>query len=151
MHHIRLAPTAPIHHLALLLAFILTGCQHRGDTEEWRTHTGTNAGTRYVHTGDITLDNIADLRLAWEYDTGDSLGTGSTLPTTPLMVHGLLYGVTASQQLFALDAKTGEERAGYLAGQTPAYEVPSGAFPIGRTSTAVSGGYFTLPARFCMR
>lgn len=89
---------------------LLYGCA--GDTihEEWRTFTGTNAGIRYAEYGDITPENVHALKVAWEYDTGDSIGKGSTIPTTPLMIGGTLYGVSPNQHLFALDACTGEPR-----------------------------------------
>lgn len=94
----------------LLSASILSGCIGEAINEEWRTFTGTNAGMRYVKQGDITPENVKELTIAWEYDTGDSIGKGSTIPTTPLMVEGMLYGVSPNQHLFALDARTGEEQ-----------------------------------------
>jgi len=94
----------------LLAASILYGCFGGSANEEWRTFSGTNAGTRYVKQGDITPDNVNNLTIAWEYDTGDSIGKGSTIPTTPLMIEGVLYGVSPNQHLFALDARTGEEQ-----------------------------------------
>lgn len=102
-----------MNHLVKIIAFllstsILSGCVGEAANEEWRTFTGTNAGTRYVKQGDITPDNVNELTIAWEYDTGDSIGKGSTIPTTPLMVEGILYGVSPNQHLFALDARTGE-------------------------------------------
>src|SRR5690606_30152728 len=94
----------------LLSPSILSGCIGETINEEWRTFTGTNAGMRYVKQGDITPENVKKLTIAWEYDTGDSIGKGSTIPTTPLMVDGVLYGVSPNQHLFALDARTGEEQ-----------------------------------------
>ncbi|NGM61099.1 PQQ-binding-like beta-propeller repeat protein [Sphingobacterium sp. SGG-5] len=90
-------------------AVLLCSCSSPVRNEEWLTSTGGNPGQRYVRGGDITLDNVQELQVAWEYDTGDSLAKGSTIPTTPLMVEGVLYGVSADQRLFALDASTGEE------------------------------------------
>lgn len=97
------------------LAVLAGGCTASGPTEEWRTVTGGNAGIRYVTEGDITPDNVGQLELAWEYDTGDSIGKGSTIPTTPLMVDGILYGVSPAQHLFALDAETGKEQWVFVA------------------------------------
>lgn len=88
---------------------ILSGCSGGTANEEWHTFTGTNEGMRYVEHGDITTDNVNQLTIAWEYDTGDSVGKGSTIPTTPLMVDGVLYGVSPNQHLFALDARSGKE------------------------------------------
>src|SRR3546814_3388101 len=94
------------HILPIVLASMIGGCTSSGLTEEWRTATGTNQGMRYAANGDITAENVHRLRVAWEYDTGDSIGKGSTIPTTPLMVNGMLYGVSPNQHLFALDRKS---------------------------------------------
>lgn len=91
-------------------ALMFSGCSYPGGYEEWRTATGTSDGIRYASGGDITVDNVKHLAISWEYDTGDSVSKGSTIPTTPLMIGGVLYGVSASQKLFALDAATGTER-----------------------------------------
>lgn len=89
---------------------LLLGCSPDGGNEQWLTTTGTNEGLRYARSGDITPGNVDQLKVAWEYDTGDSITKGLTIPTTPLMVNGVLYGVSPNQRLFALDARTGEEQ-----------------------------------------
>lgn len=43
------------------------------------------------------------LRVAWSFDTTETGG----LQTSPIVVHGVLYGITPSQKVFALDAATG--------------------------------------------
>ena len=67
----------------LLSTALLSGCSEKVVNEEWRTFTGTNAGMRHVACGDITPTNVHNLTLAWEYDTGDSIEKGSTIPTPP--------------------------------------------------------------------
>src|SRR5690606_36572114 len=65
---------------------------------------------RYSSSEDINLENVKDLRLVWEYYTKDSVRKGSTIPTTPLMVNGVLYGVSPDQHLCALHAVDGREK-----------------------------------------
>lgn len=93
----------------LFLMIVLWGCSGKSLHEEWRTATGTNEGIRYAGGADITVQNVKHLQLAWEYNTGDSVAKGSTIPTTPLVIGNVLYGASPDQNLFALDASTGRE------------------------------------------
>ena len=43
--------------------------------------------------------------MAWTYDTGEKGG----LETSPIVVDGALYGITPSQEIFALDAASGKQ------------------------------------------
>ena len=47
---------------------------------------------------------MAQLKIAWTFDTGEEGG----LQTSPLILDGVLYGITPSQKVFALNAATGE-------------------------------------------
>ena len=51
------------------------------------------------------LENVANLKVAWTYSTADS----GQMQVNPLIIDGILYGVTPSVQAFALDAATGKE------------------------------------------
>jgi len=52
------------------------------------------------------MDNVYDLEVAWTYESPD---TGQ-MQMNPIIVDGVLYGVTASLKAFALDAATGKEK-----------------------------------------
>src|SRR5690606_24825400 len=101
-----------IEYYCILLSFASCsmGCDSKVLYEEWRTVAGKNDGNRYSSSTDIDLNNIKDLQQVWEYDTKDSIREGSTIPTTPLMVKGVLYGVSPDQHLFALYAVDGREK-----------------------------------------
>ena len=82
---------------------------------EWRAYAGDNASTKYAALGQIDRDNVADLEVAWRWDSIDNaiLEADSTLrvfvnEATPLMVDGVLYTSTAMSQVAAIDAATGE-------------------------------------------
>ena len=47
--------------------------------------------------------------MAWTYDSGALRAGGSTMYTSPLVVDGVLYGLSPRLVAFALDAATGEE------------------------------------------
>ena len=52
----------------------------------------------------INRQNVNRLQVAWTFDTEESGG----LQTSPIVVDGVLYGLTPSQKVFALNAATGK-------------------------------------------
>lgn len=77
---------------------------------DWRYFGHTPSGTRHAVLDKITPQNVAGLKVAWTYRTGEipkSASEGHVV--TPLHVNGRLYGCTQSSQLFALDADTGKQ------------------------------------------
>jgi glucose dehydrogenase len=65
---------------------------------------GTPGNSHYSSLKEINRSNVAKLRMAWKFDTGQSGG----LETTPIVVDGVLYAFTPTQQVIALDAGTGK-------------------------------------------
>jgi quinoprotein glucose dehydrogenase len=87
-----------------------------GGQADWRAYGRDAGGTRFSPLADIDPNNVARLRRAWTYHTGDvekDLRPGarpSALETTPLAVDGRLYLTTPSGRVVALDGDTGAER-----------------------------------------
>lgn len=85
-------------------------------TAGWSYYGGTSDGTRYSTAHQINRDNVADLRLAWSYSTGEMQRRGADLiansstETTPILVDGNLVFCTPFNRLVALDPGTGRER-----------------------------------------
>ena len=75
----------------------------------WSTFSGTNDGIRYSSGDQINKENVSRLKVVWVYETGDRTNK-TTIPTTPIMIDGVLYGVSPRLNLFALDAETGKEK-----------------------------------------
>ena len=69
---------------------------------DWLTHNGNDSGNRYSPLKQITTANVSSLKVKWMFPL-DSAG----LEVTPLEADGTLY-VTGPNQVFALDALTGE-------------------------------------------
>ena len=92
-----------------------------GDVPEgsWFSYGRSNLGQRYSPLDQITPENIDNLELAWQYQTGDRMGPQdigeTTYEATPLKVGNTLYLCTPHNWLVALDADTGEERWVYNA------------------------------------
>ena len=81
---------------------------------EWHAYGRTGLGQRFTPLSEITPANAAQLKLAWEYRTGDVRGKPgdpeeTTYEVTPLKVDRRLFLCTPHQSVIALDATTGRE------------------------------------------
>jgi quinoprotein glucose dehydrogenase len=56
----------------------------------------------------INQSNVSRLKVAWTFDTGEKRSGSYGLETTPLIVNGVLFGLTPSEKVFALNAATGK-------------------------------------------
>lgn len=72
---------------------------------EWREYLGGPDRNHYSTLDQIKPENVQNLKVAWTYSTPDS----GQMQVNPIIVDGVLYGVTSSVQAFALDAATGKE------------------------------------------
>src|SRR6202158_686689 len=102
--------------LAVLLACVALAKQNAGDKKsaagnetnparnDWPAYGGAPEGTHYSKLSQINRGNVKHLAVAWTFDSGEKGG----LQTNPLIVDGVLYGLTPSQKVFALDAATGK-------------------------------------------
>ncbi len=85
-------------------------------SEEWRFYGKDAGGTRYSSLRQINRNNVARLKRAWTYHTGElalGLKTASfqaSFSCTPLVVQGVMYLSTPSSRVIALDAETGSEK-----------------------------------------
>jgi quinoprotein glucose dehydrogenase len=84
-------------------------------TDDWPAYGHDSAGTRFSPLAQINRSNVASLKIAWTFHTGDiSDGSGgkkrSALETTPILVDGTLYLTSGFNRVFALDPETGEQR-----------------------------------------
>lgn len=78
---------------------------------DWRVYGGTSASSRYSGLDGINTQNAGRLKLAWEYHTGDTdANNRGQIQCNPLIINGILYGVTPRSGVFAVDAATGKSR-----------------------------------------
>ncbi|MFM0416249.1 glucose/quinate/shikimate family membrane-bound PQQ-dependent dehydrogenase [Paraburkholderia aromaticivorans] len=84
------------------------------DPSDWPAYGRTQEGTRYSPLQQITPENVKNLQVAWTFRTGDMKGPNDpveiTNEVTPIKIGNLLYLCSPHQILFALDAKTGEQK-----------------------------------------
>ena len=77
----------------------------------WSTYGGSKEMIRYSSINSIDTNNISQLQLAWTYSTGDvDTANHSQIQCNPIMINGVLYGVSPRMKLFALDAATGTQK-----------------------------------------
>jgi quinoprotein glucose dehydrogenase len=71
---------------------------------DWPAYGGGAENTHYSSLAQINRKNVKRLRVAWTFDTEESGG----LQTSPIIVANVLYGLTPTQKVFALDAASGK-------------------------------------------
>ncbi|MFZ9046619.1 MAG: PQQ-binding-like beta-propeller repeat protein [Cyclobacteriaceae bacterium] len=98
--------------LFTVIAVVFSSCDNQAEEirennpNNWSEYLGGPDRNHYSPLTQITPENVSQLQVAWTYHTTDS----GQMQTNPLIIDGVLYGVTPTLQAFALDAATGEER-----------------------------------------
>ena len=79
--------------------------------QDWPVFGNDQGGTRFSPLTQITPDNVQQLQVAWEAETGP-MGPGPEggLEVVPIMVGDTLYACNDQNRVTALDAETGKER-----------------------------------------
>jgi quinohemoprotein ethanol dehydrogenase len=76
---------------------------------DWRYHGNTQSNERFQDVDQINPSNVARLKPAWIFHTGVLGDPNMALEMTPLVVNGVMYVPTGDDDVFALDAATGEQ------------------------------------------
>jgi quinoprotein glucose dehydrogenase len=76
---------------------------------DWPVHGGDPGHRQSSPLDQITRGNVASLKVAWTYRTGDS-GKGTQIQCNPIVIRGTLYATSAKLKVFALDAATGKQK-----------------------------------------
>jgi quinoprotein glucose dehydrogenase len=71
---------------------------------DWPIYGGTSQNNHFSPLSQINRKNVNQLSVAWTYDTEESGG----LQSSPIIVDGVLYGLTPTEKVFALNAATGK-------------------------------------------
>ena len=74
------------------------------ETHDWPVYGGASDNMHYSPLTQINRANVKQLEVIWSFDTGERGG----LQTSPIIVEGILYGITPTQKVFALDAADGK-------------------------------------------
>ena len=95
-------------------ALLVLGLPALLPAQEWRYYGGDAGGMKYSPLKQITPANVATLKPAWTFHTGElsdgkTLLTRTTFEATPLVVDGVMYLTTPFNRLIALDPETGQQ------------------------------------------
>jgi quinoprotein glucose dehydrogenase len=74
------------------------------NSQDWPAYGGAPENNHYSNLAQINRTNVKHLAIAWTFDTQEEGG----LQSSPIIVDGVLYGITPTQKVFALDAATGK-------------------------------------------
>ena len=74
-------------------------------SEDWSAYLGGADRNHYSTLTQINPNNVDQIKVAWEYNLPDS----GQMQVNPLIIKGVLYGVSSTVQAFALDAASGRE------------------------------------------
>jgi quinoprotein glucose dehydrogenase len=93
-------------------ASICSGCEQPSkEYRSWPQYKGSPENIHYSSLTQVDTGNVTQLQVAWEYHTGDAdTANHSQIQTNPIIVDGMMYGVSPRMKLFAADAKTGKEK-----------------------------------------
>ncbi len=111
--------TKPCYKILFLLTVVLCACgnEEEPQTESWitshhatwRHYLGDPTSSQFSSLDEINVENVQNLRPVWSYKSGGlQEGRTSQIQANPLIYDTLLFGVNASNKLFALNAKTGQ-------------------------------------------
>ena len=96
---------------AVVISCLLAACQKKNSKEftSWQLYRGDEGGNAYSQLNQINRGNVKQLKIAWIYHSGNKAPDYSSLETSPIIIHDVLYGISPDLKTFALDAKTGKE------------------------------------------
>src|SRR5579863_5596105 len=93
------------HAYAWRFGWVLLPLVAQPPARNWPAYGGGPEGTRYSELKQINRANVAKLQVAWSYDTADGAGDPQT---QPIMIDGVLFGLTPKHKVIALDASSGK-------------------------------------------
>lgn len=105
---------------------VFLACQ--SSQTEWKVYGGNKSATHFSSLKQVDTSNVTQLQVAWEYHTDDA-EANTQIQVNPIIVNGILFGVSPKLKLFAIDAATGKEKW---------------VFNPLDTSTAKGRGYFSM-------
>lgn len=93
--------------LFFFIALSLFACknEYKPGYTNWEEYLGGPERNQYSELDQITPENVTQLKVAWTYSLPDS----GQMQINPIIIDGMLYGVSPTVQAFAVDAITGEE------------------------------------------
>lgn len=106
-----------IYPVIVYLSLYMASCHCSGRNEDnnassdWPEYHGSGYRSHYTELTQVNKKNVLKLKQAWVYSSGglNASGEGTQMQCNPIIIDGILYGVSADVQVFALNAATGKE------------------------------------------
>ena len=89
----------------LFVSLLADTSENFGSENNWADYLGGPERNHFSKLTQFTSDNADKLAIAWSYTMPDS----GQMQTNPLVIDGVLYGISPTLQPFALNAVTGQE------------------------------------------
>lgn len=91
--------------LAILSSLLIFSFSILTQNDDWDSYLGGSDRNHFTTLNQITKENVGQLKVAWTYAMPDS----GQMQSNPIISNGILYGISASLQVFALNAATGQQ------------------------------------------
>ncbi|HLU88796.1 MAG TPA: PQQ-binding-like beta-propeller repeat protein [Cyclobacteriaceae bacterium] len=91
--------------LFVLFVVAVGSCTDPVQNVDWAEYLGGPDRNHYTTLDQIDASNVNRLQIAWQYNTGDS----GDFQCNPIVIDGVLYGISAASNVFAVNAETGEQ------------------------------------------
>src|SRR5262249_19527898 len=96
---------------AVLGSLIACNTSETSKFNTWQIAGGNSTSNKYSSLTQIDTSNVQQLRVAWEFHTGDvDTAAHSQIQCNPIIVNGIMYGTSPMLKVFAIDAATGKEK-----------------------------------------
>lgn len=96
--------------LYVVLAIFYLGCSEPShkymSANDWDAAGGNLGQTKFSKLNQINKENVSELEVVWTFHSGNTKGN---VQVNPLIISGVVYVTTPSQELIAIDGKNGEE------------------------------------------
>ena len=103
---------------SLVITLIALSLPASGLASEWQHYGGDAGGQRFVSHSEITPENVEQLEVAWQFQTGDMKEKADAmgdmaLEVTPILVEDSLVFCTPFNKIIAIDPGTGKQKWSY--------------------------------------
>lgn len=96
----------PKAYIIILIGMVVIISGYTYNFSDWPVYGGDNGRTHYSPLKQIDTGNVKKLQIAWVYHSGGTRSS-SQIQVNPVIIDGILYGVSPQLKLFAIDAATG--------------------------------------------
>ncbi|MBK8389329.1 MAG: PQQ-binding-like beta-propeller repeat protein [Saprospiraceae bacterium] len=102
---------APLQFILFICIFFNSCIESKHKNVDWLAYNGGDDCNHYSEADEINKENVDQLKVAWIYESegADTVHHSTQMQCNPIIIDGILYGVSAGSQAFAISAQTGKE------------------------------------------